>query len=643
MRYVWAFLRFGLSLVTRRHPCRIVTMSEQTKKAGMFSSSKSFQLIKEIFKIFPASDRVKIWVVIAIQIFLSFLDLAGIAVIGVLGALAVTGIESRQPGNRVHAVLKLLHLTGHAFQTQVGILGGIATLLLIARTVFSISLTKRTLLFMSRRSALISAELLTSLFSRSIVDLQRYTQQEILYATTLGVQNLTLGVVGTGVTIISDLSLLLILAAGLLIVDPTIAIFGFGVFSLLGYGLYYFMKRKAFSIGRDEVEYGVKSNQKIIEFLSTYREAIVKNRRESYTQEIAELRYKLADVMAEKNFMPNVSKYMVETTVVLGGLAIGAVQFAFQDATHAVASLSVFLAAGTRIAPAVLRIQQGAIQMRNSLGSSTTTLKMIHEHTGRSNQFDLPVNPDFVYDGFSAEVLIENISFRYPDAEADALSDLSLTVPSGEILAIVGPSGAGKSTLVDLLLGIFPPDKGKVLISGYSPLDTYSKWPGATAYVPQNISITMGSIRENIALGMDPSDFPDDLYWDALNRAQLSSFVRDLPDGLDTFVGDQGTQLSGGQRQRLGIARALFTKPRLLVLDEATSALDVETEAAIASVIQSLSGHTTVITIAHRLSSVRNSNRIVYIDKAKMVAAGSFEDLRSQVPDFDRQADLMGL
>jgi len=618
-------------------------MSEQSKKVGMFSSSKSLQLIKEIFKIFPAADRVKIWVVIAIQIFLSFLDLAGIAVIGVLGALAVTGIESRQPGNRVHAVLRLLHLTGHAFQTQVGILGGIATLLLIARTVFSISLTKRTLLFMSRRSALISAELLTSLFSRSIVDLQRYTQQEILYATTLGVQNLTLGVVGTGVTIISDLSLLLILAAGLLIVDPTIAIFGFCVFSLLGYGLYYFMKRKAFSIGRDEVEYGVKSNQKIIEFLSTYREAIVKNRRESYTQEIAELRYRLADVMAEKNFMPNVSKYMVETTVVLGGLAIGAVQFAFQDATHAVASLSVFLAAGTRIAPAVLRIQQGAIQMRNSLGSSTTTLKMIHEHTGRSDQFDLPVNPDFVYDGFSAEVCIENISFRYPDAEAEALSDLSLTVPSGEILAIVGPSGAGKSTLVDLLLGIFPPDKGKVLISGYSPLDTYSKWPGATAYVPQNISITMGSIRENIALGMEPSDFPDDLYWDALNRAQLSSFVRGLPDGLDTFVGDQGTQLSGGQRQRLGIARALFTKPRLLVLDEATSALDVETEAAIASVIQSLSGHTTVITIAHRLSSVRNSNRIVYIDKAKMVAAGSFEDLRSQVPDFDRQADLMGL
>lgn len=618
-------------------------MSEQSNKRGIFRSSKSMQLVKEIFKVFPSADRVKIWIVIAVQVFLSFLDLAGIAVIGVLGALAVTGVESRQPGNRVHAVLKLLHLNGLAFQTQVGVLGGIATVLLIARTVFSISLTKRTLLFMSRRSALISAELLTSLFSRSIVDLQKYTQQEILYSTTLGVQSLTLGVVGTGVTIISDLSLLIILAAGLLLVDPTIAIFGFAMFSFLGYGLYWFMKRKAYAIGRDEVEFGVQSNQKIIEFLSTYREAIVKNRRESYTQDIADLRYKLADVMAEKNFMPNVSKYMVETTVVLGGLAIGAVQFALQDATHAVASLSVFLAAGTRIAPAVLRIQQGAIQMRNSMGSSTTTLKMIHEHAGRSDHFDLPVNPDFVYEGFSAEVVIDNITFRYPDSDVDALSNVSLTVPRGEILAIVGPSGAGKSTLVDLLLGIFPPDIGKVLISGYSPLDTYSKWPGATAYVPQNIAITMGSIRENIALGMDPKDFSDDLYWEALNRAQLSTFVRELPDGLDTFVGDQGAQLSGGQRQRLGIARALFTKPRLLVLDEATSALDVETEAAIANVIQSLSGHTTVITIAHRLSSVRNSNRIVYIDKAKMVAAGTFDELRRQVPDFDRQADLMGL
>jgi ABC-type multidrug transport system fused ATPase/permease subunit len=403
------------------------------------------------------------------------------------------------------------------------------------------------------------------------------------------------------------------------------------------------MKNKAYKIGLEEVEYGISSNQKIVEFLSTYREAIVKNRRQAYVSEIADLRYKLADVLAEKTFMPNISKYIVETSVVLGALVIGGIQFSLQDATHAVASLSVFLAAGTRIAPAVLRIQQGAIQIRSNIGSSSTTLSMLQKYVNIEDGFDFPVNPDFRYTGFEPAVEISDLTFSYPNAASPAINHISLRVEPGEIIALVGPSGAGKSTLVDLLLGIYEPQSGKIQLSHQSPLACFSKWPGATAYVPQKIEISMGSIRQNIALGLDPNDFEDSHFWDALERAQLADFVRGLPDGLDNFVGDQGTKLSGGQRQRLGIARALFTRPRLLVLDEATSALDVETEAAIANVLNSLGSGTTVITIAHRLSSVRKATRIIYIDGGLAVAEGSFEELREKVSDFDRQAGLMGL
>jgi len=610
---------------------------------NLLSRSKSISLLREILAVLPTGDKVKIWIVVGVQIFLSFLDLAGIAVIGVLGALAVTGIESSAPGNRVSAVLRFLQLSNYSFQTQVIILGLTATVLLVVRTLSSIFLTKRILLFMSRRAALITSQLVTNLFSRSILDLQKYSQQQVLYSVTTGVQNLTLGVIGTGITAISDFSLLLVLAVGLLVVDPWMAISIIFSFTIIGYCLYRYMKHRSFVIGCDEVEFGISSNQKIIEFLDTYREAIIKNRRKSYIDEISKLRYKLADVVAEKAFMPNISKYMVEVTVVIGSIVIGAIQFSLQGATHAVASLSVFLAAGTRIAPAVLRIQQGAVTIRNSLGSSVATLGMIHEYQEFSKDFDEPVNPDFMYKDFHSQVVLDSVSFTYSEKSKSALSNIDLAINPGEILAIVGPSGAGKSTLVDILLGIFPPDEGTVRISNENPLDAFGKWPGAISYVPQNISIAMGSIKENIALGLNPTDFSDDLYWAALKRAQLDDFVKALPEGLDTFVGDQGSKFSGGQKQRLGIARALFTKPKLLVLDEATSALDVETEAAIADVIQSLSGHTTVITIAHRLSSVRNSDRIIYLDNGELIAEGTFEELRARVQDFDRQAGLMGL
>jgi ABC-type multidrug transport system fused ATPase/permease subunit len=211
------------------------------------------------------------------------------------------------------------------------------------------------------------------------------------------------------------------------------------------------------------------------------------------------------------------------------------------------------------------------------------------------------------------------------------------------VVAIVGSSGAGKTSLVDVLLGAILPNEGSVTISGEAPADAIKQWPGAIAYVPQNVMVLEGTIRENIALGFPVSEATDELVMSAIVVAQLDQYVRSLPNGLDTYIEEKGTNLSGGQRQRIGIARAMFTKPKLLVLDEATSSLDGQTEAYISDAIQTLKGDVTVITIAHRLSTVKDADAVIYLDKGVIASVGNFDEVRRAVPNFDDQARLMGL
>ena len=400
---------------------------------------------------------------------------------------------------------------------------------------------------------------------------------------------------------------------------------------------------RAGKLGVETSALNIKSSEKIVEVIASYRESVVRNRREYYAHEIGQQRISLAEMIAEQAFMPYISKYVIETTVVLGALVIGAAQFLLQDATHAVATLSVFLAAGTRIAPAVLRVQQGSIQIKGSLGTATPTLDLI-DALGDSPLIENVIDTvNVIHSGFKADIELDKVTLSYPLQDHEAISNINLSIPSGCSVAFVGPSGAGKTTIVDVLLGVLTPDSGYVKISGATPLEAIAKWPGAISYVPQDVVISNGTIRENVALGYPKEVATNELVFSALKIAQLEDFVSGLANGLDTPVGERGTKISGGQRQRLGIARAMFTKPHLLVLDEATSSLDGETEANISDAIHALRGSTTVVMIAHRLSTVRNADIVVYMADGKVVAKGTFDEVRNAVPDFDRQAKLMGL
>jgi len=593
--------------------------------------------------ILSVADQRKLIVVLILQISMGALDLLGVVAIGLLGALSFSGLQSQMPDGVVGSLLNALQISGFSFETQAMILALGAVLLLVGRTFLSIFFTRKVLFFLSRRGAAISANLISRLLSQSLVAIQSRTTQETLYAVTRGVELVVLQVLATGIVFLSDLSLLLVLAIGLFAVDPTTAIGTFLVFSFIGFVLYLFMHLRADALGVKSSRLNILSNEKIVEVFGSYRESVVRNRRDFYAREIGKLRFSLADVSAELNFMPYVSKYVIETTIILGALLIGATQFVLQDSTHAVATFAIFLAAGTRIAPAVLRVQQSAIQIRGGLGAARPTLDLIDELGSAPIPENFDDTVDVIHQGFKSEIEISNATLTYPQKKVPAVSDISISIPQGASVAIVGPSGAGKTTLIDLLLGLLKPDEGSVQISGLPPLSAIAKWPGAISYVPQDVVISTGSIRANIALGFPAEAATDDLVLSALKVAHLDSFVAGLPEGLETHVGERGTKISGGQRQRLGIARAMFTRPHLLVLDEATSSLDGEAEASISEAIHSLRGSTTVVMIAHRLSTVRSADIVVYLSQGKVMAVGTFNEVRIAVPDFDRQAKLMGL
>lgn len=608
-----------------------------------FRTKLADSILVRSIRVLPNSDKPKIFAVTFLQAILGFMDLLGVAIFGVLGALAVTGVQSQQPGNRVSSVLKLLNLTNFDFQNQVAILGCSASIVLIARTIISIIATRKIFFFLSRRGAWISSNLVSRLLSQSLNEIQARSSQETLYSLTTGVSAITLGVLGTSITIVADVSLLVIMITGLFLVDTTIALTTLLFFGSLGLILYFSMNVRAQNLGQKLSQLNIGSNEKIIEVLDSYRESVVRNRRNYYSREIERARLKLADVLAEIQFMPNISKYVIESGLILGAVVIAGAQFALQDARHAVATLSVFLASGTRIAPAIMRLQQSAISIKSSIGSAIPTLLLIESLEGVASMNEVDDDLDLIHIGFKSELRVNSISLTYPNGKDPALAGVSFELNEGDSLAIVGPSGAGKTSLVDVILGVLSPQSGDVLLSGKSPLEAISTWPGSVSYVPQNVTISNGTIRENVAMGFPLEVASDELVWGALEVAQLVDFVRSLPDGLDTQVGERGTKISGGQRQRLGIARAMFTKPKFLVLDEATSSLDGQTEADISDAISKLHGSVSVVMIAHRLSTVRNASKVAYMANGQILATGTFDEVRNRIPDFDRQAQLMGL
>ena len=352
----------------------------------MKSGGFSLELLRRSFALLPKPDLLKIGLIVLFQTGLTFLDLIGVAIIGLLGALSVSGIQSSSPaeGGRVSRVLSILQLENFEFQVQVAILGLLAALILTSRTLISILFARRALYYLTFSAARISSKLLRNILTQSLVELRTKSSQEILYILSTGVTTITVGIIGTSMALVADLFLMLLMFFGLVVVNPSMAIGTLVGFSLVGLALYKLLYQRAKVLGELNTQLLIQKNEKTLEILRSYREAVVKDRRDFYGDRIEEIRFSMASTEAELSFMPNISKYAIEITTVVGGILICGSVFYLQDAKNAVATLVIFLAAGSRIAPAVLRFQQGALFVRSSAGSAIPALEMI-ESFSQSN------------------------------------------------------------------------------------------------------------------------------------------------------------------------------------------------------------------------------------------------------------------
>ena len=599
----------------------------------------------KILQLVNKADKVKLLLVSFIQIFLSFFDLIGVALIGLIGSVSVAAISSTKITGRTESVINFLGLQDFSSQFQVAILGLMSAVLMVVKTFTSLYLNRKVIFYLSRRGAVITANLTTSLFKRSYIDIKKQGSQNLIYSLTSGVNGMTTGVLGSSVALIADFSLLVVLIVGLFLVNTTMTIVLLSTLTTIATIMYLIIRNKNKRLAVLGAKYSIDASSKIFEAVGSYRELTLRGQRQYFADTIGKTRMLQADAGAQASYLMNVNKYVLEAAVILITLLIAGIQFLLSNALRSVATLTLFFAAISRIAPAIFRIQQNLLNVKSSLGMAQPTLELIYSLNLSINKEGsdklLELAPT-THEGFISEINVSNLSFKYSGSEKFAIKDINLKLSSGMQVAIVGPSGAGKSTLVDLLLGLHHPSSGDVEISGINAIDAIERWPGAVAYVPQEIQLVSGLISDNILLGFTKSKANLDSVLKAMKMAELNEYLENNTI-TEVNIGDEGGKLSGGQRQRIGIARALLTNPKILVLDEATSSLDAQTEDNVTSTINKIRQDSLVVIVAHRLATVRRADLVIYMQDGEVRAQGSFEQVRKLIPNFDAQAELMGL
>jgi len=572
----------------------------------------------------------------------AFLDVAAILL---LGLLSKSGLEYVNDGNSKMPLnlISIFRINSLSYETQFSVLSIIIFLLFSTRTVVSIWGNRRILVYLGHQGTIASNSLLDKVLSSDPHYIVRKNSQEFLYSLTSGVDQLVLSYLGALTLLVTETFFLAVVLIVILVTQPVTGICALFIFG----GSFYMIQKntsdKGKTISRNLGELSVRYNQELLETLQIYRELVLRDSISSATQSIREKRGESMMLRAQLFFLPTLSKFLFEFVLIIGGFTVGIAQLLLSNALAAISAIIMFLASASRVLPSVVRAQGALLAVKQSEGGSEITIKQILElEEIERSRIHLNVQENAIKE-FKPEITIDNLNFSYEKSTRFALQDFSLKIAAGSLVAIVGESGAGKTTLVDLVLGMNIPDSGSVKISNLHSLDAAKKWPGRISYVPQNISVMDGSIRRNVSLGNDNQDC-DLADWAAPEKAKLVDEVEAMPHKLDEIVGERGIKLSGGQRQRLGIARALFTNPKLIVFDEATSALDSITEKAVTEgIFRNNERDITLIVIAHRLSTVKNADIVVLLENGRMVAKGTFDEVRQIAPRFDEQAKLANL
>lgn len=587
-------------------------------------------------------DRRSLIFSVLVQSFLGFIDLVGVFLIGLVGAIAFQGLEG---SNLPKYLTDLLGDSGFSEPDLILSIATIAVVLLSTRTVLSAYLNKRTLKFLSYRSAIVSGQLVRDIFRSELKRIKLFTDQQMIFSVNRGIEIIFMNIIASFTIIASDLALLFIIFVGLFVYDPMIASITFSFFSSIGYILHRTLQARVQNVGEEASRLNLLSENNLRETLLSLKQIKVSGQLGVFATRIFEVRKQIASRMSILHFAPYISKYAIELAFVVGVLLIAGFQFYFLPIEEAAQTLGVFLAAGTRIAPSVLRIQQGFLQIKASFGAAIPAFEVLSEFSLLSNS-----NFEDVEDSYTEkqgshnwEVEIDEVSHSFRDSNQPVLKDISLKIPYGTYVSIVGKSGSGKSTLLDTLIGLIEPDQGSVRISSVPPGELIRFYPGAVGYVSQEVGIISGSLNENIALGRSSDDSDMGRYSEVLRITQLEHLELRSTIALESDLSLNSGNLSGGEKQRVGIARAIYSNPKILIFDEATSAMDSYTERQILQNLLSKRLRPTIISVAHRLSIVIDSDIVIYMHEGRILAQGSVSEVRSLVPDFDQQLIILGL
>ncbi|BDQ00549.1 ABC transporter ATP-binding protein [Aquiluna sp. KACHI24] len=589
---------------------------------------------RSIGKILEKPVRRKLLLLAIARIAANLLDLLGLAGI----ALLATAFGSLASGSAERAPLNL-PLVGEWYINEyeaVFIAMGVAVVFLL-KSGFSIWLNLQTSLTVAGLEGKHSRELAESFFSpisKGVTNQESVAefQNRVMYST-----GALTSFLNARITFMAEASLLVAMVLMFLLVNPiaTVSMFLFmgGVLLVLNRMINIRIVRN----GQNQMRGYEASLQTSRDLFGVKREALSAGVAESWLEKFTRSRYQAAQGGAVIYTLNSLPRYVVETSLILGIFAFIGGVVVFSDLPSQAITIGVFLAGGLRLIASVLPLQAAISMMKDGANRGHLAYEALVARQSRSEaRQDRPLDVSAM-SGMS----FNDVHFKYPTGQTEVLSSISLTVHPLTKVAIVGRSGAGKSTIFDLATGFLEPTSGEIKIGNHTPREILFGAPGTFGIVTQRPHLVTGSLVENVSL-VDDSSSDRAKVEQSLNRAGLSKFTSQ-PNWWELQIKPDSGQLSGGEIQRLGLARALYRDPKILFLDEATSALDAETEAEITKVLQELKNEMTVVLIAHRLSTVMGADKIIYLDSGRIVAEGTFQELKASVPDFARAVELMDL
>lgn len=594
------------------------------------------RLFRRLLDILSRRARVQFILLMLVHMAVSLLEVAGIAAVMPFMALVVNP-QSLQSSRTLSALRDWLQMSDATFLTWMGLS---VVALLVAANTGRLLANWVTLRYQHRQTYHLSRRLLEGYMGRPYAFFLGQNSGALLGNALSKVPNVTEWVLRQVIELAASGLLSVTILALLLVVNPAVAVSIAAVLGLTYLTIYLLMHRRLAYLGRQQNEVVTRMHVAAAESLGAVKELKLLGRERSFLGRFVRAAEQFARFKTFLAAAPQWPRQILET-VAFGGIVLTVV-FSLQQgrqANHIVPILALYAFAGYRLLPALHR----AFQAVTALRAGSSSLNQLHaDLVGAPELRRSPATgahrPERAR--FATGFALRDVDFTYEGAAVPALQGVNLSIQPNTTVALVGPTGCGKSTLVDIILGLLTPTRGELVLDG--SVLTAAKlpgWQGNIGYVPQDIFLSDSSIASNIALGVPAEEIDMDAVRKAATIAHLAEFIDEsLPQGYDTPIGEAGVRLSGGQRQRLGIARAMYHDPAVLVMDEATSALDGVTEEGVMRSISELSGRKTILLVAHRLSTVRNCDVIVQLDRGAIVAAGTYDELMRDSEWFRRSA-----